>query len=332
MSSISDLIFDNNSTLFEVLDELDVPKLALEVKDVSDALNDSLEQVRQLSVVVDKNQVANNTKFVDINTRLDDLDTAVADTVKNADDALKRAKTLETYTQENFMRIDRNFATLDKRVTDENAAIVETIKNLSGGVDGFEERVAKNEKDIQGLFEYTGLLDDAIIKNELLIFNNTADLQRLEAKVELLETSIDVIKANVNSVSDKVAIIEAKFASIPITLEQLYITGGHLVPGARYFVVTQDRNSYVGRTLILDVPDPYRSIRMGVLYSGTINGVRYAQIQFTDGVTTEIGASYSPQDGMVPVGGPIRWRFRTGTSGTFTSEEIRITTTYLQRL
>lgn len=316
MSNIADLIFDNNSTLFEVLDDLDVPNLALEVKDVSDALNASLEQVRQLGLVVDNNQIANNTKFVDLNTKTDDLEAKIDGIIPVAEDALSRVTVLETFTRENITRLDANVANVNTRLTNEISSV--------------NQVVGANTTNISILQTDVTAISDEVIVNGREIANLESVVAGYELRLRILETSKTSVEAELNSLKTRVTQIEAKFSSIPLSLTELYYSSGYVVPGGIYRVVNQVASNYFQRSLVIDVPNPYASIRMGVVYSGTIDGVRHDNIQFHDNITATTGASFQAQNGMVPVGGPIGWRYRTSASVGYTIGNIRITKQYLK--
>lgn len=76
-TEIGEIIFETNSTLFEVLDRLDIVDLSGQVLRVEDRLDEVNDQLRQLGIIVDANQVQSTTNFIAVNTRIDGLDTQV---------------------------------------------------------------------------------------------------------------------------------------------------------------------------------------------------------------------------------------------------------------
>lgn len=76
-TNIGDIIFGTNSTLFQVLDTLDVPSLSAQIAALEERIDEVNYQLRQLGVIVDQNQIKNNTEFVNVNTRVDNLQAEV---------------------------------------------------------------------------------------------------------------------------------------------------------------------------------------------------------------------------------------------------------------
>lgn len=312
MTEIADLIFDNNSTLFKVLDNLDVPTLAGEVSEISDSLNASMEQVRQLAIIVDDNQVANNTKFVDVNTRVDTIADVLDDVEENALEALTKVTNLETYTRENVERLDTNLGSVRTKVT------------------SLEERADQTDLQFTSLYNTVGQIDDSVIANEAAIRAVKLDVLRLRVDVDTNTTNIVQLNQLFNAMKTRVDAIEAIFASVPLSLTDIYYSTGYVLPGVIYRVVNQSASNYTQKSLQIDNPTPYRSIRMGGIYSGKIDGVNHDYIQFTDNVTPTTGASFQIQFGMVPVGGPINWRYRTVSGQPIVAGVIRLTKQYIK--
>lgn len=312
MTEIADLIFDNNSTLFKILDNLDVPTLAGEVSEISDSLNASMEQIRQLAIIVDDNQVTNNTKFVDVNTRVDTIADVLDDVGKNASEALTKVTNLEAYTRGNIERIDTNVGRVQTKVS-----------NLEG-------RAEETDFQLTNLIDSVGLIDDAVITNEVAILAVKHDVLRLNVEVETNTTNIVQLNQLYNAMKTRLDAIEAIFASVPLSLSDIYYSTGHILPGAVYRVVNQSASNYTQKTLQIDNPTPYRSIRMGGIYTGKIDGVNHDYIQFTDNITSTAGPSFQTQLGMVPVGGPINWRYRTVSGQPIVAGVIRITKQFIK--
>lgn len=316
MSEIADLIFDNNSTLFKVLDSLDVPTIAGEVREISESLDASMEQIRQIAILVDSNQVKNNTKFVDINTRVDTIADVLDDVEENAQEALVKVNNLETYTRENVERLDTNVSGLRTTLTNKIVAL--------------EERADQTDLEVTNLTSVINTIDDAVIANESKIQSVKIDILRLRVDVDSNTTTIVQLNQLFNALKTRVDAIEAKFNGIPLSLQDVYYSTGYVLPGVIYRVVNQSSSNYTQKSLTLDNPEPYRSIRMGGIYSGKIDGVNHDYIQFTDNVTATTGASFQTQLGMVPVGGPINWRYRTVAGQPIVAGVIRLTKQYLK--
>lgn len=76
-TQIGDLIFDSDKSLFEILDELGVPKVSQQLDDITERLSEVNDQLVQLGQIVDTNQANNNAAFIAVNTRVDSLNDEV---------------------------------------------------------------------------------------------------------------------------------------------------------------------------------------------------------------------------------------------------------------
>lgn len=97
-TEIGDLIFSTDSTLFEVLDTLEIPALATQVDAVNARLDIVNEQLTQLGQIVDNNQINNNTQFATINTTIDNLQTQVNNLSIDTTGLVTRVDALELLT------------------------------------------------------------------------------------------------------------------------------------------------------------------------------------------------------------------------------------------
>lgn len=305
MTEIGEFIFENNTTLFNALDKLDVPTLANEVKEISDALDVSKEQVRELSLVVDNNQVANNTKFVNINTTLNALEEKLENTNGEASEALALFESLNTYTRSNVMRIDSNVTNIDRRTL----TVEGSLASLETDFVNLEGKVLRLSQDVEDVVEA---------------------LESSNSRVTALTDIVNDLDIKLANLKAKFDIIDDQFSKVPITYEELYFSTGHILPGVAYRIVYQIPNDYIQATLVIDNVQPYRSIRMGDVYTGQINGLPQRLIQFSDAVTPTSGQSFQRQAGMVPVGGPITLRFRKDPSTPLFTRLVRVTKQFLR--
>lgn len=298
MSDIAELIFDNNSTLFEVLDGLDVPTLASQVAGLDTRIVEVNDQLRQLGLIVDNNQISNNTSFVSVNTRID-----------NVDGVLNNLSTQVDEVKSDLARVEVDIQSFDGRIQQLTSIVsVEQVKVVE---------LTTDVADIQSTLQ-TVQTDVTILKQQLNAY--AATLARVD-----LETANNT--SNIITLAADVSNLRGRFNSIPYSMSELYFSTAYVLPGAIFTVVNQSSTNYWTRGLILDDISG-QSVRMGQVRSGELGGVRYAYILFSDNVTAAAGLSFQIQPGMVPIGGPITMRY--GQSATnYTAAIVRITKQYL---
>lgn len=306
MSEIGDLIFDSNSTLFNVLDTLEVPQLSADLTTISVRVQDLSEQTIELGRIVDNNRLDANTKFVDVNTRIDNLD------------------------------FDFSALTTEIDVIDNRVSGVE-VKNqeLDSSVRSLTEDVNQNRVDISNLVSRVNTLDTRVTSISGDVLNLSSQVFRLESSINSLQVSVANLTTTSSTLSTRVGAVESRttslentFGSIPISYRNLYYSNAYLVPNVSYTVINQQANNYWERTITLNPLSGNASLRMGAELSGALGGVTYNYIVFWDSVAS----SPNRQGGMIPVGGPIALRYGTrSTSGTlsFTNAFVRITKQFL---
>lgn len=76
-TEIGDLIFETGKTLFQILDELDVTTVSIKLDAVDNRLVEVDDQLRQLGVIVDSNDAANQARFINIETDVNQLENSI---------------------------------------------------------------------------------------------------------------------------------------------------------------------------------------------------------------------------------------------------------------
>lgn len=304
MTEISDLIFSRNSTLFEVLDELDIPSLAISVNDLKDRLNSQVEQLRQLGIVVDNNQINNNTRFLTLQTELEDV-------TKNLVNLISNNTTLIT-------------------------SMGETVHLNTVGIYEMQIRLLTIEGDITTLKNRINIVEGGVKTLSQTTDRLSVEVGTLTNKVNTLSTTVSTLSTTVNSLNTRFPSVESNansaynsIHSIPLNMAELYYSSAYLVRGAIYQVVNQSSTNYYQRQLIINKPEAPSSLRMGQVLQGTFGGVSYTYIMFSDNVTSSTGASFQIQNGFIPVGGPITMRY--GTDQSYTIAQVRITKQYFRQ-
>lgn len=77
-TEIGGIIFETKKTLFEVLDELDVPTVSTLLNQTNNRLDQVNDQLRQLGLIVDSNQQHVTAEFINANTRIDGMEQQVS--------------------------------------------------------------------------------------------------------------------------------------------------------------------------------------------------------------------------------------------------------------
>jgi len=168
MTEIGDLIFDNNSTLFEVLDTLDVPNIAGQLDAANVRLDEVNDQLRQLGVIVDQNQFATTTAFIAVNTRLDSQESQISGVVTS------------------------------------NTELQSRINGLNDTVNIFAEKVVELNIHVVALQTTVGAQAVELAAQSSQIVGLTASNSALTTQVATLSTQVSEMETQVNSLQREV--------------------------------------------------------------------------------------------------------------------------------
>jgi len=210
-TQIGELIFDSGKTLFEILDELNVPEISNKLTAVDVRLDEVNDQLRQLGAIVDSNQTNNNASFIAVNTQLDSLNAEV-------------------------VSLNLAIAPLSIQLTDleqEFASLQQEVITLSGSIDPLESSLANLQSQVLAL-------DDRVSDISITV-------DSYSPRIRVLETNVSSLQLEINSLTQRVIRVELNAPrSQQLYLGNEYIftyrTGG--VPG----VTNYYRFTYSGST------------------------------------------------------------------------------------
>nr|APG78042.1 hypothetical protein 3 [Drosophila immigrans Nora virus] len=191
-------IFEQNSTLFEVLDENEV----MEIKEIQSSVTAVQTQVDQqklqldgLARKVDLNQARNEEQFVNFNTMLiatntdvDKLKTTTATLSVSVNNLERSVGELETTTQSNFDTIFRRLAITEETSSQNKSEIVtilDKIDDLEHSVESANDEIAEltdsvedNQTAITTLSGRVTTLADRVTKLENIVQSISPYIQR----------------------------------------------------------------------------------------------------------------------------------------------------------
>jgi hypothetical protein len=232
MSEIADLVFEENSTLLQVLDQLQVPELAGEVTQIDSRLTQLTAQVSQLGLIVDSNQLNNQAQFNAINTALGaqtDQITDLTEKVQGVDESV-------TNLSRQFVQIQLEFG------------------DLINEVDQYDARIFANTNDI------------ASLRVALLSLTTQVDQNNRETRllIDQQQVRIDSLQTSVNSFQQRFNVIDSDL----LALKGL---PGIVTPGIAYTLNNGPTTNPWVWNLTIDGTYGTR-IRYGQQYPAVLNG------------------------------------------------------------
>lgn len=314
MTEIADLIFDSNSTLYEVLDNLDVPNLTTVISTLTTKVDSLTEQLRQLGIVVDSNNTTTNTRIITLTTEVDGLTLT-----------LNNLLTQVTSLNLTVVSHGNSITSLQTQISNLNSTVnqqVSTVNTLSTNVAALTTTVGNLVPTVSGHTNQIASLTTTVN-------SHTTSIASLTSTVNSHTTSITNLNNRMSTVETRANIAYNAINDLPISLRELYYSSAYLVAGAIYRVVNQVSTNYYQRQLIIYTPAEPLSLRMGMVLKGNIEGVNWDYIMFSDNVTASAGASFQTQFGMIPVGGPITLRYGSSAS-SYTIAQVRVTKQYFR--
>lgn len=166
-TEIGDIIFDTKSTLFQVLDTLDVPSIAAQLASTNDRLDDVNDQLRQLGAIVDANYIASNTSFIAINTQLDTLE---ADVLSLATEIAPLSSQVDSLSTQ-VTSLSGQVSTLTTTVNSYNIRILaleSTTTSLSSSVASINSSINTINSSLNALGTRVGVLETNRVRQQLL--------------------------------------------------------------------------------------------------------------------------------------------------------------------
>jgi len=170
-TEIGDIIFDTKSTLFQVLDTLDVPSISAQLTSTNQRLDDVNDQLRQLGAIVDANQIANNTSFIAVNTQLDILETDVLSLATEIAPLSSQVDSLSTQ----VTSLSGQVSVLTTTVNGYNSRIValeSTTTSLNNSVISINTAINTINSNLSALGTRVGTLEINRARQQLLTLGN----------------------------------------------------------------------------------------------------------------------------------------------------------------
>lgn len=188
--ALKEEIFDQNTTLFSVLDENEVTEIKT-IQETVTAVEAQIDQQKLqldgLAKVVDNNQARNEEQFVNINTTLVEMRSDVDKLQTTADQQAKQINNLATglneltkTTQESFNVLNNTVTSLEKQVltnTDQISTLKETIATIQ-----------EKQQDVEHSLES---INDEIGELQELVDDNATSIEALTNRVAALEKRDD---------------------------------------------------------------------------------------------------------------------------------------------
>jgi archaellum component FlaC len=159
-TEIGDIIFGTNSTLFRVLDTLDVPSISTQLASTNTRLDEVNDQLRQLGQIVDANQIANNTSFIAVNTQLDTLEADVLSLATEIEPLASQVDSLSTQ----VTSLSGEVSTLTTTVNSYNSRIL-TLENTTTVLSTLVTNISL---DLNALSSRVGVLETNRVRQQLL--------------------------------------------------------------------------------------------------------------------------------------------------------------------
>jgi len=262
MSEIAEIIFEENSTLLQVLDQFQVPELAGEVSQLNAQLSQLETQVSQLGRIVDQNQLDNQAQFNLINT-----------TLGNQSEEIESLASNVTSLSENVTDLSTQVSSLSSQFND-----------LSLEVATFDTRITNNTTAISAL-------------NSILIID--ARLGHLEIKVDNNLSLILAQQTQITGLTTSVSSIESRMLMLENEIVAIKGLPGIVTPGVTYTLNNSPTTNPWVQNLVIAGTYGTR-VRFGEAYQATFNNAQYI-IKFLDefGVMT---VNSDPRNMAVNVG------------------------------
>lgn len=179
MSEIADLVFAENSTLLEVLDQLQVPELSGEVTQIDSRLTQLTVQVSQLGQIVDQNQLNNQASFNSINTTLgaqtDDINNLTED-VTNLNESMTNLSATVSNLGQQFGDLSNEVAQFDSRISSNRTA----INSIDARLTFLDTRVSQLGNDVDAAKLLVNQLSTEVMGLMTTVNSFQTQIQRLE--------------------------------------------------------------------------------------------------------------------------------------------------------
>jgi len=195
MTEIGDLIFENNSTLFEVLDTLNVPTIAAQLNATNERLDEVNNQLRQLGLIVDQNQFATTTAFIAVNTRLDSTESQISDLVGENISLQSQVHVLDgrvDSTLSDVARLNTSVTTLQAIVDNQELeflALSSQVGSINVSIIGLETANSILTSQVTSLMGQVSDLTNSYIALNAQVFN-------MQTQVNSLQTSVNSLTLN----------------------------------------------------------------------------------------------------------------------------------------
>uniref|UniRef100_A0AAU7L0N4 VP3 protein n=1 Tax=Zeugodacus cucurbitae nora virus 4 TaxID=3159470 RepID=A0AAU7L0N4_9VIRU len=236
--SLKEEIFEQNSTLFHVLDENEVTeigKFSAQLTSLEKEVGANKLQLDGLAKVVDQNQARTEQQFVQQNTLVQGLRVDVD-------------------------RVEASLSSLD-----------EAVENVQGDVDDLEERVESTVDDINTRIDHVNSLLSEVKSDVNSLKETTSELKmtiaQLTTKVDTMQAKIDGLQAGLTNVVNELVVTQENVS----TLEKVTLTGDRALKGKHklYFLDEYGRGCWTE----VQVDDPW--LIYGVRYQGTFTDTSY---------------------------------------------------------
>jgi len=263
MSEIAEIIFEENSTLLQVLDQFQVPELAGEVSQLNAQLSQLETQVSQLGRIVDQNQLDNQAQFNLINT-----------TLGNQSEEIESLASNVTSLSENVTDLSTQVSSLSSQFND-----------LSLEVATFDTRITNNTTAISALNSNILIIDARLGHLEIKVDNNLSLILAQQTQITGLTTSVSSIESRMLMLENEIVAIKG----LP----------GIVTPGVTYTLNNSPTTNPWVQNLVIAGTYGTR-VRFGEAYQATFNNAQYI-IKFLDefGVMT---VNSDPRNMAVNVG------------------------------
>uniref|UniRef100_W8APM3 Putative ORF3 protein n=1 Tax=Ceratitis capitata TaxID=7213 RepID=W8APM3_CERCA len=203
---IKDIIFNENSTLFQVLDQLDITDI-VDIKAQTNSLQREVSankiQLDSLAIKQDNFEGTTNAHFVAINTQFQNQSEQLADIESNIVVVKDDIGILSERVKDHQNQIDdfyASFELLDQQLSN----IQQSIIDLGDSFEDLEKR--QNEVDIK--------------------------VNTMSTKVESLKVSIDATNKRVSEINSKVSIMQSDI----VTIQKQIVTGVRVLQGTKLYV------------------------------------------------------------------------------------------------
>jgi hypothetical protein len=302
-TEIAEIIFDENITLFEALDQLQVPEIASQARETERRLDETQGQVRELGIVVDNNQAVNNTKFINVNTTLDMQEASLTIVSEQITQLITDNVTTNSRISQLALDVESSNQLVAVLTTEVNVATSQvatlntTVTNVVTDLNNLSLQLALTNGRV------TGLSNDLITTNGWV-----TDLRSRMASVE----------NDVFQLEREYALVTPRLTALETFQRAAKAMPGCLTPTVKYKVMnTSSTNNWL-RDM---VPDGIYGVRMrlGEFYR-CIFGGSYSYIKFVDPYNLMNNDS-PPRDMAVPLGAG-RIYYGNTTTGPLTMASV----------